>query len=118
MAVRVCACVGCTGHPGSCPELTTQRHCDTCRPVRERARGTRQQRGYGKAHDDLRARWKPKVEACTVHCHAKVCVMPSGRLILPGQPWDLGHTDDRTAWTGPEHASCNRAAGGRAAHGG
>lgn len=109
-AMRVCT------QPG-CPELTNGGRCASHRTEYERQRGTRQQRGYGSEHDRLRARWKPKVEACTVHCHAKVCVMPV-RLILPGQLWDLGHTDDRTAWTGPEHATCNRAAGGRAAHGG
>lgn len=109
-AMRVCPTPG-------CPELTPGGPCAAHRRQREQRRGTRQQRGYNAEHDRLRARWKPKVEACTVHCHAKVCVMPA-RLILPGQAWDLGHTDDRTGWTGPEHATCNRAAGGRAAHGG
>jgi hypothetical protein len=120
VALRVCACVGCAAHPGSCPELTPARHCgpqeNNCAGQREQARGTRQQRGYDAEHDRLRLRWKPKVDRCTVHCHAAVCVMTSGRLILPGQPWDLGHTADRTAWTGPEHAVCNRSAGGKAAH--
>lgn len=108
--MRVC------GEPG-CPEIQAAPRCpDHTREV-ERTRGTRQQRGYDAQHDRLRRQWKPKVERVTVHCHAKVCVMPA-RLILPGQPWDLGHTDDRSGWTGPEHATCNRRAGGRAAHGG
>jgi hypothetical protein len=109
-AMRVCT------QPG-CPELVATGRCATCRSQQERQRGTRQQRGYNAEHDRLRARWKPKVDACTVHCHAQVCAMPT-RLILPGQSWDLGHTPDRKSWTGPEHATCNRAAGGRAAHGG
>jgi hypothetical protein len=108
--LKVCA------QPG-CPELTERRHCPGHAAQAEQRRGTRQQRGYTSEHDRLRARWKPKVDACSVHCHAVVCIEPA-RLILPGQAWDLGHTADRTAWTGPEHASCNRSAGGHAAHNG
>ena len=106
--LRVCA------EPG-CPELSERPRCPDHTRAYEQRRGTRQTRGYTAEHDALRRRWKPKVEACTVHCHAAVCIEPV-RLILPGQPWDLGHTADRTAWTGPEHATCNRRAGGIAAH--
>lgn len=36
-----------------------------------------------------------------------------GRPMLPGQPLDLDHTDDRGGYLGMAHARCNRAAGAR-----
>lgn len=69
--------------------------------------GTTGQRGYGRGHKAERARWAPQVDAGRVDCAR--CHEP----IEPGRPWDLGHTDDRTGWTGPEHRSCNRVAGAR-----
>lgn len=69
--------------------------------------GTRQQRGYHAAHDHERARLAPIVARGHTTCAR------CGQPIQPGTPWDLGHTDDRTAWTGPEHATCNRSAGAR-----
>ena len=77
---------------------------------------TTSQRGYGTAHQRERARWKPQVDAGLVQCHAqqhKPECMARGTWLLPGLPWDLGHTEDRTGWTGPEFAGCNRADGGR-----
>lgn len=67
--------------------------------------GTTTARGYGTTHQRLRADLEPHVRAGLATC-AK-CHQP----IHPHQPWDLGHTDDRTTWTGPEHAHCNRAHG-------
>ena len=69
--------------------------------------GTRQQRGYHAAHDRERARLAPIVARGLTRCAR------CGQTITPGEPWDLGHNDDRTGWTGPEHASCNRSAGAR-----
>lgn len=69
--------------------------------------GTRQDRGYGPEHEAERARWAPVVARGEATCHAAHCVMPS-RSIAPGEPWDLGHTSDRSTWTGPEHRRCNR----------
>jgi hypothetical protein len=86
-------------------------YCPTCRARQQRTRdarrSSRQQRGYDREHEAERRRWSPLVDAGQVACAR--CGQPIG----PGTPWDLGHTDDRTAWTGPEHATCNRAAGGR-----
>lgn len=70
-------------------------------------RGSSTARGYGVAHRAMRARWQEIVDAGEATCAR--CTGP----IHAGQPWDLGHTDDRTAWTGPEHPSCNRSVGGR-----
>ncbi len=113
--MRVCSCVGCPAHPGSCPELTTARRCPSCAAQAELKRGRRQARGYDAEHDALRRKWKPKVEAGGVHCHEVVCVMPA-RLILAGQAWDLAHDRATGLHRGPAHAACNRSEGGKAAH--
>ncbi len=75
--------------------------------------GTTTQRGYGTDHQAERQRWAPLVQAGTVTCARQDpgCI---GQPLQPGQPWDLGHTDDRTAYTGPECVPCNRSAGGKA----
>jgi hypothetical protein len=66
-------------------------------------------RGYGGAHQRLREQWRLRMveDGEYVECHAAVCFMPD-RWVDPGQPWDLGHTRDRSGWTGPEHRYCNR----------
>jgi hypothetical protein len=63
-------------------------------------------RGYGNLHQRRRAHWKPRVEAGLVDCAR--CRRP----IEPGATWDLGHNDDGRTYRGPEHATCNRGAGG------
>ena len=78
--------------------------------ARVRWRGTTAQRGYGPEHTRLRAAWKPKVDAGQVMCHAIICLKAS-RWIVPGSKWHLGHTSDRTAWTGPEHEQCSTSDG-------
>lgn len=72
--------------------------------------GTRQSRGYGAAHEAQRKAWEPRVKRGGVAC-AK-CQQP----IAPHGEWDLGHNEDRTAWTGPEHVHCNRRAGALLGH--
>jgi hypothetical protein len=69
-------------------------------------------RGYGLTHQKQRARWQPIVDAGDAYCQATICLMDD-RWIPPGTTWDLGHTTDRTAWTGPEHTRCNRSEGAR-----
>lgn len=106
--MRVCA-------EPDCPTLGTTTRCTHHTRVVDKARGTRQQRGYDAAYDEARRKWKPQVEAGLIDCHAPTCLMPIRRILL-GAPWDLGHDDDRRIIRGPEHRRCNRAAGGKAAH--
>lgn len=104
-ALRPCSEPGCPAlipaGRSRCPDHTRQH---------DRARGTRQQRGYDATYDRERRRWEPRVARGLVDCTR------CGQRIQPGQPWDLGHSDDRTRITGPEHRACNRSAAGRAAH--
>lgn len=71
--------------------------------------------GYGFTHQQARARLAPVVATGTITCtrygHPQFPDCP-GR-INPGDPWELGHDDtDKSRWTGPEHKTCNRRAGG------
>jgi hypothetical protein len=70
-------------------------------------------RGYGGAHQRLRRQWAPRVATgrvvCAKHGHPQHPDCPG--LIEAGSAWELGHTDDRSGYTGPEHAGCNQRAG-------
>ena len=68
---------------------------------------SREARGYGQAHRRMREIVAKTVEAGEAYCAR------CGHLIAPGAPWDLGHSDDRLTWTGPEHRYCNRSAAAR-----
>ncbi len=70
-------------------------------------KGSTEQRGYGTAHRAERKRrldrWRPG-DPCAR------CGLP---MYGPASMIDLGHTPDRTAYTGLEHRSCNRGEGAR-----
>ena len=70
-------------------------------------KGTTEQRGYGHAHRTERERrlalWRP----------GDPCVRCGRPMFGPPAYIDLGHTPDRTAYTGLEHRSCNRSEGAR-----
>ena len=101
MAKRVCA------EPG-CPALTDGTRCTVHTRAKDKARGTRQQRGYGAEHSALRMRWALIVAQGRTRCAR------CGKLLDPHQPWDLGHDDhDRSKYAGPECVPCNRATSGR-----
>lgn len=83
---------------------------------------TTDERGYGALHQAERSRWRKRIDAGTstqCACARPDCPHHTGRcptIIAAGDPFDLGHTDDRQGWTGPECPPCNRSAGGRNAH--
>jgi hypothetical protein len=71
--------------------------------------------GYGHTHQQERKRLEPIVAqgltVCTRHGHPQFPDCPG--LIQPTHEWELGHDDtDKGAYTGPEHKTCNRRAGG------
>lgn len=72
--------------------------------ARERRR--RREREYSSSrHRTLRARFRLVVAAGLAYCAR------CGDPISPDEPWDLGHDDfDRSRYSGPEHARCNRGA--------
>src|SRR4029077_16714608 len=69
-----------------------------------KVRASTSARGYGPAHQRMRVEYGRLVLAGRVRCAR------CGDWIVPGQEWDLGHTDDRRGYTGPEHETCNRGA--------
>ena len=102
MSLRVCA------EPG-CPNLQAEARCVKHRRQRERERGTRQQRGYGPAHDALRASYQRRMDAGEVFTCWR-CVTTR----IDPTAWHLGHDDaDRTRYMGPECVPCNTATSGR-----
>lgn len=67
--------------------------------------GSTNEHGYGYSHQALRRALLP-------YAYGRPC-LKCGQTMRHGQPLDLGHTEDRTGYTGMEHATCNRRAGAR-----
>jgi hypothetical protein len=71
-------------------------------------KGSATSRGYGSRHKKLREQPAKQVSAGTAVCWR------CGRPILPGMPFDLGHSDVTPgAYAGLEHNFCNRSSGAR-----
>lgn len=106
MALRVCAERGC---PVLVKTTAYKGLCDTHRRARDKARGSRQDRGYGADHQAEHERIATLIRAgITIRC--VTCNRPLG------PDFHLGHTDDRTSWLGPQCPHCNDSAAGRASH--
>ena len=108
MAKRVCT--GCKVIYD--PRTTGSRagRCPACSRIHDRARGSREERGYGAAHQATRAACQARMDAGEV-----LACWRCGEPVTAADEWHLGHDDhDRTITRGPEHASCNLSAAGRA----
>jgi hypothetical protein len=107
MAKRVCAEAG-------CPTLTDATRCTTHTRAKDKARGTRQQRGYTAEHDREARAWRERVARGEL-----VKCWRCGKPITDPSDLHLGHDDlDRSITRGPEHGrACNLSAAGRARHG-
>lgn len=91
-----------------CKRPSPGSRCVDCARAKDKARGTRQERGYDAAHEAERKRWDPLVATGAVKCWR--CLV----LLAPELPWDLGHDDtDRSIYRGPECVRCNRATASR-----
>lgn len=100
--MKVCA------EPG-CPNIQRESRCLDHRRQQERARGTRQQRGYNAVHDQLRAAYQHRMDE-----GERFICWRDGEPIDPTN-WHLGHDDhDRSRYRGPECVGCNTATSGRA----
>ena len=105
--MKVCSRPGC---PTIIANNARRGLCDEHRRAHDRARGTAEQRGYGRAFQAARRNILAKLNRGET--------IPCWRC---GQPvttdFHLGHADhDRTVIRGPEHPTCNLSAAGRAAH--
>lgn len=92
--------------PG-CPKLTERTRCATHERDRDRARGTRQARGYDTHYDAQRRDWQTRLDAGeTITCW---------RCLELGKPhpvdpthWHLGHDQaDRSIIRGPQCPESN-----------
>ena len=90
--------------PG-CPTLTNTTRCTAHTRAKDKARGTRQERGYDRAYDVRHATDMNALRnGATFHCWR------CGDLVTPDD-YSLGHCDDdRRVIHGPEHLRrCNLA---------
>lgn len=109
MTKRACATPGC---PTLVDQGARSGRCPACERLADKARGTRQQRGYDKAFDAEGREYERRMnEGERFHCWR--CRRPLG--IRRGVDWHLGHDDqDRRIIRGPECPPCNLATAGRA----
>ena len=94
----------------NCPVLTSRSYCDEHQAERDRARGTTKQRGYSGRHQSTRAAIVADIrQGMTVRC-------VDCKVVLTPETLHLGHTDDRTAYRGPQCSHCNDSDAGRRSH--
>lgn len=98
--------------PG-CPTLTKASRCPIHARAKDRARGTRQARGYDKHHDRLRAEYQRRMDAGEQFICWRCAEQGKPHHVDPAD-WHLGHDDlNRSVYRGPECPAGNLATSGR-----
>jgi hypothetical protein len=104
MAMRVCSEPGC---PTLIPAVTRGGRCPSCERTHDKARGTRQERGYDAAYDRLRRNYQIRMEAGEVFTCWRCEELAQPHLIDPDN-WHLGHDNgDRSVIRGPQCPESN-----------
>lgn len=107
MAHRVCSTPGC---PTLIPSGTRGGRCDTHRRAADKARGSREARGYGADHRRLRAAIVARIDAGQIvrciHCGVR----------LTAETLHLDHSDDRKTYRGASCSFCNQSIAGKKSH--
>lgn len=105
MTVRVCIESG-------CPTLTRGARCTEHERAKDKARGTRQQRGYDADYDRERAHYARRMAAGEVFTCWRCEELGRPHPVDP-KAWHLGHSnDDRSVILGPQCAASNLATSG------
>lgn len=107
MTKRVCA-------EPDCPTLIDHgTRCTTHTRARDRARGTRQARGYDRTYDQARRSYQQRMDAGERFECWRCAALSKAHSIDP-KSWHLGHCDDdRAVIHGPECSAGNLATSGR-----
>lgn len=103
MAKRVCSTPG-------CPTLVTSGRCAPCSSEYERARGTRQERGYDAAYDRAHRAYQRRMDAGEVFLCWRCPELGRAAHLVDPRPgrWHLGHDNrDRTIIRGPQCPDSN-----------
>lgn len=103
MARRVCI------EPG-CPTITDRTRCPEHERAKDKARGTRRERGYDATHDRTR-----RAILTQINAGERITCWRCG--IRLGTDFHLDHTSDRSGYRGPSCPACNLHLAGKAAHG-
>lgn len=96
-----------------CKRPTAGSRCPTCARAKDRARGTRQERGYDAEHDRIRAAYQRRMDAGETFVCWRCAELGRPHDVDP-RDWHLGHDDaDRSRYRGPECPAGNLATNGR-----
>ena len=102
----------CLDCPRIIPATAYKGRCPDCNRARDKARGTRQERGYDATHDRTRAALVARLRAG----ETLTCWRCNG-AITSEHDMHVGHDDaDRSITHGAECSTCNLSAAGRNSH--